>query len=63
MIYDTLIGFATFNLSSLIVNSEISLDQVQTDWFSVFYKNERIGHLKISSQFTPNVKNEGQVWE
>lgn len=42
------IGFAPVKISALLPNSECAKKEVM-DWFSVFYNNERVGHLKLMS--------------
>ena len=63
MMYDTLIGFSCLSISSLLIKAETELDRPFHDWFSVFYQNERVGHLKIQSEFIPYSRPGLQDWE
>ena len=46
MASDDLIGFCNIKVSSLIINAEPGRPK-PSDWFSVFYNNERAGFIKI----------------
>ena len=45
---DDLIGFCSIKVSTLMINAEKGKVE---DWFSVFYNNERVGMLRITSEF------------
>ena len=45
---DSELGFATVELSALMINAEVG---EVSDHFSLFYNNSRVGHLLIKSQF------------
>jgi len=40
---DTMIGFVPLKVSSMLINSE--MEDGESDWFSIFKNNERIGLL------------------
>ena len=47
---DDLIGFCSIKVSSLMINAESGRDK-PSDWFSIFYNNERAGLIRIESEF------------
>ena len=51
IVVDSPIGLCPVTISSLVLNAE---KEEQTDWFSIFLENERVGMLCLKSSFKPH---------
>ena len=49
---DDLIGFCQIKVSSLMANSD--KEKGMTDWYSLFFNNERVGLLLLNSKLLPS---------
>ena len=65
MLGDSELGFATVELSALMIGDEAGQGEfTMEDHFSLFHNNERVGHLLLKSKFeskNTNMKNRRQT--